>query len=50
MKPNGPSQNGFVCGSRGNEAPISSETIIDSEPPDVGCHFVSGPPTAPGGF
>ena len=38
-QPNSPFKNVFFRSSRGNEAHISLETIIRSEPPHVGCYF-----------
>jgi hypothetical protein len=37
-----PFKNVFSRSSRGNEAQISLETIIHSEPPHVGCYFFNG--------
>jgi hypothetical protein len=42
--PGSPFKNAFSRSSRGNEAQISLETIIRSEPPHVGCYFFNGPP------
>jgi hypothetical protein len=38
-QPDSPFKNVFFRSSRGNEAHISLETIIRSEPPHVGCYF-----------
>ena len=39
---NSPFKKLFSRSSRGNEAHISSERTIYSEPPYVGCYFING--------